>query len=391
MTVDRRRFMQGAASAAASLLAGRSAAAADGDPARIIQDHIDQIARQERQASGMHAAIVVGIVPPDGAGQLLFAGQDGLVNPLGERLTLDAQTPFEIGSISKVFTSGIHYMMHGPYEGTLRSAIGRRLPLSNEVGELRLDNLARYQPGLAQDNHGGVYPRNMTENLRTLFEYMADFSPPYAQGSCYAYSNIGWTLLSMASLGIDSLDTEAFVEAYERRLKQFCTGFEAPGTTVFRPWLKPRLPVAYNVRGGRLGPDNSYQPSDPPRKGAGGIVSNGADMLRFLLFNMGRLPERRSDAALAYQQTETFEAGACGGDGPAPVTSYGWFHSPFRTPQGSATVLNKNGGVPGFTSWMGFTRWQGTGGPSTHGLFVLSNGHHSTPIGTRMMRVLLEG
>ena len=32
-------------------------------------------------------------------------------------------------------------------------------------------------------------------------------------------------------------------------------------------------------------------------------------------------------------------------------------------------MLNKNGGVAGFTSWMGFTSWQGTGAPSSRGVF----------------------
>jgi beta-lactamase class C len=54
-------------------------------------------------------------------------------------------------------------------------------------------------------------------------------------------------------------------------------------------------------------------------------------------------------------------------------------------------VLNKNGGVAGFTSWMGFTSWQGTGAPSSHGVFVLSNGPGSTRLGNNAMKLLLEG
>jgi hypothetical protein len=54
-------------------------------------------------------------------------------------------------------------------------------------------------------------------------------------------------------------------------------------------------------------------------------------------------------------------------------------------------VLNKNGGVAGFTAWMGFTQWQGTGKPSPHGVFVLSNGPRSTAIGMNTMKLLLRG
>jgi beta-lactamase class C len=105
---------------------------------------------------------------------------------------------------------------------------------------------------------------------------------------------------------------------------------------------------------------------------------------------MGRLPGGLTDPGLALQQTETFQAGPCEGAGAGPVTSYGWFHGKFKTPEGEAIVLNKNGGVAGFTSWMGFTRWQGNDAPASHGLFVLSNSHGSTPIGLDAMRMLLN-
>lgn len=180
MTPDRRGFLLGTSATAGIALAsiGSARRAGAADAAITIQQRIDRIALEALRQTGTNAAIVVGIVSPDApGGQLLFAGQDGLVNPFGARLVLDAQTPFEIGSISKVFTSAIHYMMHGPYEGTLRASIGSRLPLSPAVGGLRLANLATYQPGLAQDNQGGVYPRDVTAGLRNLFDYMADFTP----------------------------------------------------------------------------------------------------------------------------------------------------------------------------------------------------------------------
>ena len=392
MALARRMFLQGSAGLAASMLAARTVDAADGDAIRTVQNRIDLVARNALRENEARVAIVVGIVTPDSTGgQLLFAGRDTLVNPFGARLGLDERTPFEIGSVSKVFTSGIHYMLRGPYEGTLGESLGRRMPLSKAIADIRLKNLANYEPGLAQDNRGGVYPADMMKSLRNLFAYMATFTPPDRQGTCYAYSNIGWSLLSMASLEIDSTDTDPFVSAYDRHLKQFCTGFGAPDTTVFHSTMKPHLPIGYTARLAPLAVGDDYQPSHPPGFGSGGIISNGADMLRYLLYNMGRLPQGASDPALAYQQTETFKVAACSTKGGAPMTSYGWFHAPLQTAQGPAIVLNKNGGVAGFTSWMGFTQWQGTGKPSSHGAFVLSNGPRSTAIGMNTMKLLLRG
>lgn len=389
----RRLLLQGTASLAAGALFGRSAEAFDGNPLRAIQNRIDILARRAFEQRGARSAIVVGIVSPETApnGQLLFAGGERSVNPFGARLTLDAQTPFEIGSVSKVFTSGIYYMLHGPYEGTLGTSLGSRMTLSKAMAGISLKHLANYEPGLPQDNQGSPYPPGVMASVKNLFDYMADFTPPHGQGTCYAYSNTGWALLSMAALRLDSTDTEAFVDEYDKRLKQFCSKFDAPSTAVFRADMKPRLPIGYNRRLMPLPTNSPYRPSHPPGYGSGGIISNGTDMLRYLLYNMGRLPGGQSDAALAYQQSETFRTPACSATGGSPVTGYGWFHTPVQAGQGQATVLNKNGGVAGFTSWMGFTKWQGTGAPSSHGVFVLHNGPRATGIGRNMMKLLLNG
>ncbi|MPZ37457.1 MAG: serine hydrolase [Rhizobiales bacterium] len=388
--LTRRMLLRGSASLAATALIGRPANAADGDPIRALQRRIEMLSRRAFNQRGIRSAIAVGVVTPDlPKGQLLFAGGDTLINPFGKKLALDAQTPLEIGSVSKVFTSGIYYMLHGPYEGTLGTSLGSRLRLSKAVADIRLKNLAIYEPGLPQDNRSGAYPPGVMKSVKSLFDYMADFVPPNGQGACYAYSNIGWSLLSMAALRIDSTNTDAFVTQYDKRLKQFCAKFDAPNTAVFHANMKPRLPVGYTRRFVALPARSLYRPCNLPGYGSGGIVSNGADMLRYLLYNMGRLPGGLTDPALVYQQTETFRTAACSATGGSPVTGYGWFHTPIQTGRGHATVLSKNGGVPGFTSWMGFTKWQGTGAPSSHGVFVLHNGPRSTGIGTNAMKLLL--
>jgi beta-lactamase class C len=388
--LTRRMVLQGSASVAVSALAGWRANAEDGDPISELQRRIDLIARRAYNQRGIRSAIVAGVVTPDAPnGRLLFAGGETLTNPFGDKLALNPQTPFEIGSVSKVFTSGIYYMLHGPYEGTLGTSLGSRMTLSKAMANISLKNLAIYEPGLPQDNRGGAYPPRVMQTVKSLFDYMADFAPPNQQGTCYAYSNTGWSLLSMAALRTDSMNTEAFVAQYNKRLKQFCAKFNAANTAVFYPDMKPRLPIGYTRRFVSLPPRNPYRPCNPPGYGSGGIVSTGADMLRYLLYNMGRLPGGLTDPALAYQQTETFQTAACSTSGGRPVTSYGWFHTPIQSEQRRTTVVSKNGGVPGFTSWMGFTPWQGTGAPSTHGAFVLHNGPRSTGIGVNAMKLLL--
>ncbi len=390
----RRIFLQMTGGLAGALVIGTRVRAKDGNPIQLIQARIDDYSRMALNDHRANVGVVVGVVTPDnaaGKGQIVYAGQDTLTNPFGKRLELNERTPFEIGSTSKVFTSGIHYKLHGPYGGRLGSWLGNKMTMSRAVAAISLKNLAIYQPGLAQDNRGGVYPPRMMESLEDLFAYMATFTPPFRQGTCYAYSNIGWALLSMAAVRLNSDDTREFARTYNEHLVKFCGGFSATDTQVFHVDLKSRLPMGYTEKFVSLPSSRNYQPSREAGYGSGGIISNGADMMQFLLYNMGRLPGGLTDPALAYQQTETFHAAPCSGEGPEPVTSYGWFHRELETPQGKVVVLNKNGGVAGFTSWMGFTRWQGTGAPSSHGVFVLSNGPHSTRIGNNAMKLLVEG
>jgi beta-lactamase class C len=385
----RRAFLKAAAFGTAYLFASRAHAA---DPMSTIQSRMDDYCARTLADSGANVAIVLGLVAPEiggGVGQMIFAGGSALTNPFGEPLPLDERTPFEIGSISKVFSQGIYYMLHGPYSGTLGSHMPN-MGMSPAVAGLTLVNLAIYQPGLGQDNQGGVYPRWVLENLETLFRFLSDYNPPYQQGTCYAYSNLGWSLLAMAALGLDSRQPGTLPRLYAQQLAAFCSRFSANQTRLFSPELKPLLPRGHTKQLEALPPRAPYLPTQWPHVGAGGVISCGADMMQFLLYNMGRLPGGLTDQALAYQQRPSFTSHSCSATG-SPTTSYGWFRAKHASSRGETVVLNKNGGVAGYTSWMGFTQWQGTGAPSPRGLFVLSNGPDSTKHGKNMMKLLLEG
>lgn len=369
----------------ASALAGGGAHAQSLAP---FQQLIDDACRRARAQSGARLAVVLGMVGPHGTGRLLFAGAEGLTNPFGQPLALDARTVFEIGSISKVFTSALHYRAHGPFQGTLGSWLGGSASLSPAVGALTLENLATYRPGLPQDNQGGAYPPGTLQNFRSLFAYLSSYRPPNAQGTCYAYSNLGWSLLAMAGTGIAGLGDAAFADRYDKRLRAFGTSFGAMETGWFRPAMRQRLPLGYTQAWKPLPANASYRPVGPSQVGSGGILSTGADMLAYLRLNMGLLKGGMDDPAIAYQQGADVFSPACTGRG-APRTAYGWFRASVPGSNGPATILNKNGGVAGFTSWMGFSAWQGTGKPSQSGMFILANGPVATPLGMQAMRMML--
>src|SRR5689334_15587219 len=222
----RRAFLQAAAVGAAYLL-GVQPREARADPLGAVQERINDYVNRMLADSGAAIGVVAGVIAPQingGTGQILYAGGAQLTDPFGEPLALNAHTPFEIGSISKVFSSGIYYMLHGPYSGTLGSHMPA-MGMSQGIADLTLVNLAIYQPGLAQDNQGGVYPLGILRNVETLFRYLSRYDPPFPQGTCYAYSNLGWSLLAMAGLGLDSREPGTLPALYGQQLAAFCSKF----------------------------------------------------------------------------------------------------------------------------------------------------------------------
>ncbi|MEP9356048.1 serine hydrolase domain-containing protein [Xanthobacter sp. KR7-65] len=386
---DRRTILKGGLVLAASPAGLRHAAAQAPAvvPVAALQEMIEAEASAARARHGAALAVVLGVVGPRGGGRLLFAGREGLTNPGGRRLILDGATPFEIGSIAKVFTACLHYQKHGPFTGRLGEWLAPRR-LSRGLAAIPLADLARYQPGLAQDNHGAVLPPGAMASFDSLFGYLAGAQPIAPPGSCYSYSNLGWSLLAMAGAGAGSGNAAAFAERYDSALRAYGKGLGMSATGVFRPEVKARLPQAYRRDWRALPPGADYRPTYPAGVGSGGIVSTGADMLAFLRHSMGLGEGGMSSPALAYLQGPAFASPRCGG-GRAPRTAYGWILHDVATPAGPLALVTKDGAVAGFTAWMGFPAWQGTGAPAPAGVFALCNGPGAAGVGLKAMRRIL--
>ena len=251
---------------------------------------------------------------------------------------IDENTIFEIGSISKVYTTTLLMDMVSRGEVNLDDPIAKHLPKSVTVPtrddkQITLEHLATHTSGLPR------LPSNMD---------MKNRNNPYA--SYTAYSNYGMGLLGhilalKSGTGYEELLTD-----------QITTPLGMPSTAItLSPDLKNRLATGHNPG---LEPVSNWD--IPTLAGAGAIRSTVSDQLTFLAVNLGL---KKSPLNEALQKTHTKRA---------PVSknmeiALGWHIQKQHTPE----IIWHNGGTGGYRTFIGFDKQNGVG------VAVLSNTSNS--------------
>jgi len=375
------------------------------DLAQQIQNIVNQ------NVSG-HMAMAVYVVSPSLslAGQFFSPSIDNFTiwNANHEAVSASdiPELQFEIASISKVFASRIFYQLQGSYDGTIGTC-APNLALPAAISQLPISSIGAYCSGLPQDNGSPPDPRGVfcpvtaQQSLQTLVDWFA--SPDYENkstwicnpGACYSYSNLAWNLLAIA--GLSPADTSVDVASlYNTQLGKLCGTLNMPNTQLFSQSLVGSN-MACGYANGQPLPVNGKGYGIPPMIfGSGGIVSCASDMLQWLLYNMGQLSASSSDFGLLMaEQTATAPQPKCGYTGKCgtheqdgPMTAFGWM-LPTVGGGSAGSVLAKDGGLLGFTSWMGFEQWSSLESPSQNGVVVLKTGQNASQIGQSIMALLV--
>src|SRR5262249_13951569 len=145
-----------------------------------------------------------------------------------------------------------------------------------------------------------------------------------------------------------NLDTAAFATTLNDQLIAYCKQFgvdtgSTPTTSMYSSEIAASLPLGY---------DTTYTPTTKPpcpvvEYGSGGVVSTRNDMLAFLLYQMS------TNCALYLQDVQSYLPSYCNQDA-YPTTGFGWFIRPYTVNGRLSFLVSKDGGVSGFTSWIGF-------------------------------------
>ena len=301
----------------------------------------------QKQAVG----IVVGIIEPNGRRVVAYGHL-----AKGDPRTVDGNTIFEIGSVSKVFTSLLLADMVNRNQVSLDDPVAKYLPddvaLPARSGKvITLLDLSTHSSGLPRipTNLKPKDPRNPYAGYTVddLYQFLSGYTLPRDPGSEFEYSNLGAGLLGHVLACRAGTDYESLIR---RRITQPLSMADT-GITLSSS-MEQRMATGHNAM---LAPVANWDL--PTLAGAGALRSSANDMLTFL------------EAFLGYRESPLAPAMRAMLDVRRPMGKIEIGLAWFLLGEGAW----HGGGTGGFRSFLGCEPKAGIG------VVVLSNA--ATPIG----------
>ena len=316
-----------------------------------ISDTIKEVA-QENVDNGLHPALFVGMIDEDGTEHYYYYGQTAYNNGKA----IDENTVFEIGSVTKVFTSLLLADMVEKGEVNLNDPIDKFLPeylnVPSKNGiKITLLDLATHKSGLPREaDNIPLYDLDAYVNYdkEQLYDYLSNHELSRDVGSQYEYSNTGGLLLGhVLSLHSGKSYEQLLQERVWDKLEMKNTCIKQCGNLREKfatPHALDKPMMEFNV--------------SEDLAGAGGIRSSGKDMLSFLSYAMG-LKDSNLKNSFELTQNANHQIN------DQLSVGLGWHM--LHENDDDRTFIWHNGRTLGFTSFIGFD-------PKTnHGVVVLSN------------------
>ncbi|MDF2193476.1 beta-lactamase family protein [Paraflavitalea sp. CAU 1676] len=326
---------------------------------QVSPDSIRAIITRE-VAAKRGKSIIVGIIDSTGRRQVFAAG----VLSDRDRRQPDGYTLYEIGSITKVFTSLLLADMSVKHQLNITDPISNYLPPNVKAPQLNgreitLLSLSTHRSGMPRFPYN-VAPKDPDNPYADytparLYEYVSPFQPPDID-TRWRYSNVAYGLLGLILEKITGNHFEALVT------QRICQPLHMPNTTVtLNAQQRANLAVGHAETGAVVGLTKLGA------IGAGGaLCSNVNDLLTFAAANLG---PTATNLLPAMEETHLLRAPK---DGEGTYTTMGWTLSK----DSSKYLLFKDGGMPGYRSFLGIDKI------NKFGVVVLCNNNNSvTDIG----------
>jgi beta-lactamase class C len=343
-------------------------------PARAQQANVEQIVAQKIQP----------ILPKSGGGGVGVAvrinGKTEFFNygsaDAARNRRVATDSIFNLGSVSKVFATTLLAQAVKQGELSLDDPVAKYVTELQRGGDIRrvtLGQLASHTsglprvPGQYEHWHRGNY--TFPDFARFLNSWKAD--PKHEPGKQYLYSNAAMVLLRVAL-------ERRFKTRFAALMHQRITGpLGMSSTALPLPRdLLGRAVQGYSPMGRAIG-----KPGEESGVfkwlSAGQIYSSSRDMAAFLAANMGELPDHRPmENAMALAQRGVFTVNPHFKQGLAWQVVSG----------GNLTIIDKNGGLPNTSTYIGFAPQQKLG------VVILVNRgkQHATGVGRQILHALAQ-
>ena len=328
------------------LLCSLTPVSAQSVPTVWTEDQVQKILSSRIDVDKEAVGIVVGLI--DMSGPRVFAhGAKSANEPTAK---LDGNTVFEIGSVSKAFTSLLLADMVQKGEVALDDPVSKYLPKTVTLPmrgkkEITLLDLATHTSGLPRmpSNHNPADPANPYADytVDSLYSFLSESKLTRAIGSKYEYSNLGAGLLGhVLALRAGTSYENLMIDRIAKPLGMTSTSIQLSADKQ-RRMAKGHDQTLAEVKNWDI----------PTLAGAGAIRSTVNDMLLFLEANMGK-KESALQAAMTEQQKTRKPT-----DSPELSMCLGWH----KFNKFGEEFVWHNGQTGGFHSFIGFDKKRGVG------------------------------
>ncbi len=349
------------------LLAAGAARAQQVNVEQIVAQKVQPILPENGKGGGVAVAVRMN-------GTTSFFNYGFANNAQNRRVTEDSI--FNLGSVGKLFatTSLAEAVKQGQL--SLDDPVAKYVTELQRGGDIRrvtLGQLASHTSGLPrvpqqyEHWHRGNY--TWPDFVRFLNSWKTD--PKHEPGQQYLYSNAAMVLLRVA---LERRFNTRFAALMQERIT-VPLGMNSTALPLSRDLLG-RAVQGYGQMGKPIGrPGEESGTFKWP--GAGQIYSSSRDMATFLAANMGELPDRRPmESAMALAQQPVFTVN------PHFKQGLAWQD----VSAGNLTIVDKNGGLPNTSTYIGFAPQQKLG------IVILVNRgkQHATGIGRQILHALAQ-
>ena len=318
-----------------------------------------------RVDAGRNVGMVVGTIEAGGGTSMAAYG-----NPGPGSLPLDADSVFEIGSITKVFTAILLADMAERGEVALDDPIRKFLPATTRVPSragrsITLLDLSTQTSGLPRlpDNLKPADLRNPYADytVAQMYEFLSRHELRRDIGAEFEYSNLGVGLLGHVLALRAGMSYEALVK--QRILDPLGMTHTAVTLT---PWMTEHLAKGHDTKGAV-----AANWDIPTLAGAGALRSNLTDMLKFARANLetsGRLQR-------VMQSTHAVRASA---GRPDMSIGMNWI---LRRVSDQQEIVWHNGGTGGYRTWLGFDKQR-----RIAAVVLTNSGHGADDLGFELLK-----